>query len=558
MTTAVRNGQVLDELGRPVPGASIYVYNFDGTAAALTSDGITPVTQPLNTDQFGNYAYYALVGYYREDTWYAGKLRFRENNIALGSPGADLALRSDLAATGGAGLLGFLQAGTGAVARTLQSKARDRLHVADFGAVGDGTTDDKAAIQKAIDQAGARGGGDVYMDALTYKVLSTVDIKYPRVRLIGTGAETVHDSGTPANRTRILAPFAGTSLKIRTPYAAEQGVTAANTLKYSGSGCLGIMLDGGGVGTKAVEVDSVSNVNVDVYATGYVGTDVYEVKCGVTGTDLGEACDVQYSRLIFRARQIATAGEKASNILRLSGSSNANVSGNRGPHHGIFVYAQHWDGHCLVGVSADNNDIAVNGFRVGGAGKLIDGKGKTAALAIGFDNNRIVFVSGQGAITQEGTDTAGVTAASVNVISARDASNGTPAPTAGTGSRWLDIGSDGVTSGAINAKVAIGDTAASALLAYGNLGSETLRIRNGSNNHVVLTDGTNTWGLNLDSSGNLRAVRVAGTGLFNIGASVSVPASGLINAANDAAAATAGVAVNQVYRNGSALQVRVS
>ena len=55
----------------------------------------------------------------------------------------------DLANLGG----GFIQAGTGAVQRTVESKLQDMVSVRDFGAVGDGVTNDTAAIQAAVNYA---------------------------------------------------------------------------------------------------------------------------------------------------------------------------------------------------------------------------------------------------------------------------------------------------------------------------------------------------------------------------------------------------------------------
>jgi hypothetical protein len=67
----------------------------------------------------------------------------------------------------------FLQAGSGAVERTAQSKMRDTISVKDFGAVGDGVADDTAEIQAALTYA-ATQNAVVLVPYGTYILTSTL------------------------------------------------------------------------------------------------------------------------------------------------------------------------------------------------------------------------------------------------------------------------------------------------------------------------------------------------------------------------------------------------
>jgi len=101
----------------------------------------------------------------------------------------------------------FIQAGSGAVTRTAQAKMRETVSVKDFGAVGDGVTNDTAAIQAALNYAATLTGCTVLMPAGTYLVTSTLSFASHSTRLVGVGrgmipgAYNVDDGGTQIDYT---------------------------------------------------------------------------------------------------------------------------------------------------------------------------------------------------------------------------------------------------------------------------------------------------------------------------------------------------------------------
>ena len=101
---------------------------------------------------------------------------------------------------GGAGSqqITYNEGGVGAVTRTVQSRLRDFVSVKDFGAVGDGVTDDASAIQSAIDS----GASTIIIPEGVYRMTSGVSMAKASQSLIGFGGELAIE-GTTASQVVI-------------------------------------------------------------------------------------------------------------------------------------------------------------------------------------------------------------------------------------------------------------------------------------------------------------------------------------------------------------------
>lgn len=137
----------------------------------------------------------------------------------------------------GSALVGFVQGGTGAVTRTVQDKLREVwVSVKDYGAVGDGTTDDTLAIQRAINYV-MPTGGTIYFPAGTYKTTDTLSMINPD----NSRKSGIYFVGQGRQSTKLLPYLANKpALKIR----GVPTTGPVNTTFYWGGGLKDMVIDG--------------------------------------------------------------------------------------------------------------------------------------------------------------------------------------------------------------------------------------------------------------------------------------------------------------------------
>lgn len=188
------------------------------------------------------------------------------NPVVASGTGADGALRSDLATSGGSALAGFLQSGAGAVARTVQDELRDYVNVKQFGAVGGGVANDSAAFQVAINR-----GVPFIVPPNTYKQDTALTGNY-RAILIGATC-------TGANAMDALYPAFGSGvLKIMSRGTSNCFIGMADNNAAGGTVAFPVGVTGyGRVSGNGNQVFGLFG-RADLYATGG-GVATNEVNC---------------------------------------------------------------------------------------------------------------------------------------------------------------------------------------------------------------------------------------------------------------------------------------
>ena len=155
------NDSLIQMTTAPANGAAVRVYRLTPLTAPLVdfADGATLVAADLDTN-----AKQSIYTQQELDDALAGVAlgaipNGDKGDITTSVGGTVWTVDSDLASR-----LSFTQTGAGTVARTVDNKLKDVVSVKDFGAVGNGVTNDTVAIQAAVNS----GAKAVYFPAGTY------------------------------------------------------------------------------------------------------------------------------------------------------------------------------------------------------------------------------------------------------------------------------------------------------------------------------------------------------------------------------------------------------
>jgi hypothetical protein len=272
--------QFFDNNGVPLAGGLLYTYAAGTTTPQTTyttSTGSIANSNPIVLDSAGRVS---------TEIWLTSGVTYKfvlktSVSVQIGSydniSGAT-DMQAALAASSGSSLVGFIQSGAGAVATTVQTKLRQTVSIADFGASPSASASvNSAAIQAAIDS----GANNVFVPGGSYNISTTILIANKN----GFVLQGAADSSTNFTWTGTAG---GTMMTLRGSF-----LCAINDLWINGNNSAGICLYMPGLNADSV-TDTYINSQNEI-ARCRIGSAV----AGSIGVKLGTTTGSQLDNITF-------------------------------------------------------------------------------------------------------------------------------------------------------------------------------------------------------------------------------------------------------------------
>jgi polygalacturonase len=245
----------------------------------------------------------------------------------------------------------YIQGGAGSVYRNVTSKLQESVSVKDFGATGDGATDDTTAIQAAV-----AIGGSIYFPTGTYKITGQITLTSD-LEIYGDGASSLIQMADDG----FIAFSTGTS-------GTAKSNIIVRDLQINGGGQNGNINDGY-AGNYGVYITAATNVKLDNLTITKMGV----VNAAAPQTDLG------YSGYGI----IAEARHGGLNNIRISNCTVSDIAGG-GNDLGDGIYVAGY----AAGAGTSYVDVVVSNCWVSNVGRhcytVAGGSGETTPSGVKF------------------------------------------------------------------------------------------------------------------------------------------------------------------------------
>lgn len=400
-----------------------------------------------------------------------------------------------------------------------------------YGADSTGVLDSTAAIQAAVTAVANANGGTVLLPAGNFKIGgngSGITITSSNVQLLGAGSTYQAYAGSDNPATRLFWG-GGSSASAAMISVATPANAVANAI--SGVVVSGMKLDCGGLCGYGISCTSLKNCNFSqIYVFNPITAAFF-----LTTLPHGQLQEETTQHNIFTQCQYrcfdGVAAKKAHGFWLTSANPVATPPQGNSSFNTFIQCVGLTDGttgnSSGVGYKLDDAD---NNHFIDCINYRATGTSVPSALLSGYR------ASCDGNVFTHFSDTTVVNAVQIlgnatlgtgynptqNAFIMADANNGIAFPTMDAGCRVFWHTTNGTIQLPVALGMVIGQTGqdSTALGQVTNVGARSLLLINTSNAHAVLSDGTNIWGLNIDGSGNFRITHPAGSGGFQIGASL--------------------------------------